>query len=69
MLVPPGDENRLVDVVLRLARDAEPAPPLLAASPEFSRSSFHIDVICRRYEELYVSLLEEKGVRVARIHD
>lgn len=69
MLVPPGDENRLVDVLLRLARDAGLRLHCSQQGREFSRSSFHIDVICRRYEELYASLLEEKGVGVSRILD
>lgn len=69
MLVPPGNEDRLVDAVLRLARDAELRLDCSQRARKFARSSFHIDVICRRYEELYVSLLEEKGVRVARIHE
>jgi glycosyltransferase involved in cell wall biosynthesis len=66
MLVPPGDEDRLVDALLRLARDASLRRHYSESGRQFSRSSFHIDVICRRYEELYMSLLEEKGVTVAR---
>jgi L-malate glycosyltransferase len=69
ILVPPGDEDRLVEVLLRLARDADLRLHCSQQGREFSRSSFHIDVICRRYEELYLSLLGEKGVRVARIHE
>jgi len=67
MLVPPGDEDRLVDALLRLARDAGLRRHCSQSGREFSRSSFHIDVIRRRYEQLYSSLLEEKGVRVARV--
>ena len=65
MLVPLGDEDRLVEALLRLARDAGLRRHCSQSGREFSRSSFHIDVIRRRYEHLYVSLLEEKGVRVA----
>jgi L-malate glycosyltransferase len=60
MLVPPGDENRLVEVLLRLARDAGLRLHCSERGREFSRSTFHIDVICRRYEELYLSLLDQK---------
>jgi L-malate glycosyltransferase len=66
MLVPPGNEDRLVEVLLQLARDAELRLHCSQRGREFARSSFHIDVIRRRYEQLYLSLLEEKGVRVAR---
>lgn len=63
-LVPPGNEGRLVEAMLRLTRDAEMRVHYSQAAREFARASFHIDVICRRYEELYMSLLEEKGVRI-----
>jgi glycosyltransferase involved in cell wall biosynthesis len=62
MLVPPGNEDRLVEAMLRLARDSGLRLHCSRAAREFARSSFHIDVICRRYEELYLSLLVEKGV-------
>ncbi len=64
ILVPPSNEDRLVEALLRLARDPGLRLQYSQAAREFARSSFHIDVIRRRYEELYVSLLEEKGVRV-----
>jgi glycosyltransferase involved in cell wall biosynthesis len=65
VLVPPGDEDRLVEVLLRLARDASLRLHYARRGRELMRSNFHIDVICRRYEGLYVSLLEKKGVKVA----
>jgi glycosyltransferase involved in cell wall biosynthesis len=64
-LVPPGDQPRLVDALLRLARDPSLRQHFSQRGREFARSSFHIDVISQRYEELYLSLLEEKGIRVA----
>jgi len=64
ILVPPGNEDRLVEAMLRLAGDAGSRIGCSQAARDFARSSFHIDVICRRYEDLYVSLLEEKGIRV-----
>jgi len=69
MLVPPGGEDRLVEVILRLARDKCLRLGCSQRGREFAQSFFHIDVICRRYEQLYVSLLEEKSVRVAPIQD
>lgn len=65
LLTPPRDEGRLVEAMLRLARDVETRLRFSRAAREFARVSFHIDVICRRYEDLYISLLEEKGVRLA----
>jgi L-malate glycosyltransferase len=67
-LVPAGDEDRLVEALLRLAGDAELRKLYSQRGREFARS-FHSDVICRRYEEVYVSLLEEKGVRVGRLSE
>jgi L-malate glycosyltransferase len=69
MLVLPGDEDRLVDVLLRLARDAGLRQQLSQRGRELARTSFHIDVISRRYEELYLSLLEEKGVQVGEVEE
>jgi len=69
MLVPPGGEDRLVEAILRLARDKCLRLGCSQRGREFAQSFFHIDVICRRYEQLYVSLLEEKSVRVAPIQD
>jgi glycosyltransferase involved in cell wall biosynthesis len=69
MLVSAGDENQLVEALLRLARDPGLRHDFAQRGREFSRTTFHIDVICRRYEELYLSLLEEKGVRVTHARE
>ncbi len=65
MLVAPGDDDCLAEVLLRLVRDPGLRLQCSLRAREFARS-FHIDVVCRRYEELYLSLLEEKGVKVGR---
>jgi len=67
LLVPPGDEGRLVDAILRLALEPALRGHFGQRSEEFARSNFHIDTICRRYEQLYLSLLEEKGIGVDRV--
>jgi glycosyltransferase involved in cell wall biosynthesis len=67
-LVPAGNENRLVEALLRLAGDTSLRQQYSQRGREFARS-FHVDVICRRYEQVYVSLLEEKGVRVGRFSE
>lgn len=63
-LIPPADQPGLVGALLRLARNAGLRQQYSQAGREFTRSSFHIDVISRRYEELYLSLLGQKGIRV-----
>ena len=67
-LVPAGNENRLVEALLRLAGDTSLRQQYSQRGREFARS-FHVNVICRRYEQVYVSLLEEKGVRVGRFSE
>jgi glycosyltransferase involved in cell wall biosynthesis len=63
LLIPPTDENKLVEAMLRLVRDSNLRLRYAHRGREFAQS-FHMNVICRRYEELYMSLLEEKGVRI-----
>ena len=63
-LIPPGNERLLVDAMLRLARNADLRQQYSQRGREFARSSFHIDVVSRRYEQLYLSLLEQKGVSI-----
>jgi hypothetical protein len=50
--------------MLRLARNADLRQQYSQRGREFARSSFHIDVVSRRYEQLYLSLLEQKGVSI-----
>ncbi len=64
VLIPPGDEKRLVKALLQLAGDANLRRNLGERGREFARS-FHIDAICRRYENLYLSLLAEKRTGAA----
>jgi glycosyltransferase involved in cell wall biosynthesis len=68
ILVPPGDEDRLISAMLGLVRDPGLRQRYAERGRESARSSFHMDVICRRFEELYLSLLKEKGIAIARIH-
>jgi glycosyltransferase involved in cell wall biosynthesis len=56
LLVPPGDGQRLVDALTRLVRDSGARAQYAAQSREFARAHFHIEEICRRYEQLYSAL-------------
>jgi glycosyltransferase involved in cell wall biosynthesis len=60
LLVPAGDENKLVEALARLVRDAVLRAQFAGRSKEFARSHFHIDQIRRRFEQLYVTLSAEK---------
>jgi L-malate glycosyltransferase len=61
LLVPSGDEEKLVEALAQLARSSSLRSQYAARSREFARAHFHIDEVCRRFEQLYVSLA--KGTR------
>ena len=56
LLVPHGDENKLVEALTCLVRDPSARAQYSARSRAFARSQFHIDQIARRFEELYLAL-------------
>jgi L-malate glycosyltransferase len=56
LLVPPGDEEKLVEALAQLVRDSDLRSQYAARSKDFARSHFHVDEVCRRFEQLYVSL-------------
>jgi glycosyltransferase involved in cell wall biosynthesis len=60
LLVPPGDEKQLVEALAHLVRDAGSRAQYANASRKISRSHFHIDEVCRRFEELYLLLADAK---------
>jgi L-malate glycosyltransferase len=63
LLVPPEDEEKLVEALAHLVRDSSLRSRYAARSRDFARAHFHIDEVSRRFEELYVSLA--KGTRGA----
>jgi glycosyltransferase involved in cell wall biosynthesis len=56
LLVPPGDEGKLVEALAQFVRSSGLRAQYAARSREFARANFHIDQVCCRFEELYVSL-------------
>jgi L-malate glycosyltransferase len=60
LLVPAGDENKLVGALARLVRDAALRAQFAGRSKEFALSHFHIDQIRHRFEQLYLTLAAEK---------
>jgi glycosyltransferase involved in cell wall biosynthesis len=63
LLVPPGDEKKLVDALARLVRDPALRAEYSVQSKRFARANFHMDDICRRFEQLYMTLATLKQVR------
>jgi L-malate glycosyltransferase len=60
LLVPPGDEAKLLEALAHLVRDAGSRTHYANASRKIARSQFHIDEVCRRFEELYLLLADAK---------
>jgi len=60
LLVPPGDERKLVEALANLAHDPMARADYAGRSKEFARAHFHIDEVCKRFEQLYLTLDREK---------
>ena len=60
LLVPSGDEAKLVEALAHLVRDAASRTQYANTSRKIARSHFHIDEVCRRFEELYLLLADAK---------
>lgn len=56
LLVPPGDQRRLVEALTHLVRDPISRTKYASRGKEFARTHFHIDEVCRRFEQLYLTL-------------
>ena len=61
LLVPSGDEAKLVESLVRLVSDSLLRAQYAVRSREFARSHFHIQEVCRRFEELYLEVTENKA--------
>jgi len=60
LLVPPGDEKKLVEALAHLVRDPIARSHYAGRSREFARAHFHIDEVCKRFEQLYLTLDKER---------
>jgi glycosyltransferase involved in cell wall biosynthesis len=60
LLVPPGDEKKLVEALAQLVSSPGLRSQYAARSKNFARARFHIDEVCRRFEQLYVSLAKAR---------
>jgi glycosyltransferase involved in cell wall biosynthesis len=56
LLVPAGDEKKLVEALVRLVRDPSTRAEYAIRSKKLARSRFHIVEVCHRFEELYLSV-------------
>jgi L-malate glycosyltransferase len=56
LLVPFGDEKKLVDALAFLVRNPDSRTQFAVQSRQFARSHFHIDGVCRQFEQLYITL-------------
>jgi len=61
LLVPPGDETKLVEALAHLVRDPSARAQYARRSREFARSHFHMDEISRRFEQLYLEVAGTAG--------
>jgi len=66
LLVPPGDETKLVDALAHLVRDPIARSQYAGRSKEFARAHFHMDEVVLRFEKLYLELSEGELKRRAR---
>ncbi|MGO8796745.1 MAG: glycosyltransferase [Candidatus Sulfotelmatobacter sp.] len=60
LLVPAGDEAKLVEALALLLRDASLRSQYAGRSREFARAHFHIDQVCRQLEQLYMALAKSR---------
>jgi glycosyltransferase involved in cell wall biosynthesis len=61
LLVAAGDENKLVEALAHLVRDPVARSQYAARGKEFARTHFHIEQVCRQFEQLYLELAAARG--------
>jgi glycosyltransferase involved in cell wall biosynthesis len=60
LLVPPGDEEKLVEALAQFVRNSGLRAQYAARSKDFARSHFQMDEVCRRFEQLYETLAKPR---------
>jgi glycosyltransferase involved in cell wall biosynthesis len=60
LLVPPGDESKLVEALAHLVSDPLSRAQYASRSREFARSHFHINEVCHRFEQLYLEVAKKE---------
>lgn len=65
MLVAAGNESDFANAILRLLSDTRLREHLGATARRFVEENFGLDRVCRRYEDLYLDLLDRKRGRNA----
>jgi glycosyltransferase involved in cell wall biosynthesis len=63
ILIPANDENSFANAIHRLLSDAKLRKEQGNNGRRFVQENFSLDHVIRRYEDLYLSLLEKKGRR------
>jgi glycosyltransferase involved in cell wall biosynthesis len=61
LLVPAGDARALADALAELLRDPGRARAMGVQGQKRRRTEFDLDVMIRRFEDLYCELLQERG--------
>lgn len=60
VLVAPNDEGKFVEALVQMVREPGLRMQYAERGKQVARSHFHIDKVCRCYEQLYLALLQEK---------
>ncbi|HTW32196.1 MAG TPA: glycosyltransferase [Candidatus Sulfotelmatobacter sp.] len=56
LLVPAGNDQKLVEALAHMVGDAESRARFATRAREFARSQFHVKEVCRRFEDLYLAV-------------
>ena len=60
-LVPPADSQAMAGAIIHLLRNPDKAIAMGSAGREVVKENFTVETMVKKYEELYLSLLEDRG--------
>jgi glycosyltransferase involved in cell wall biosynthesis len=63
ILIPPDDEAELASALLRMAAERAPREAMGRNARRFAQENFTIEQMSKRYDDLYIELLDRKGWR------